>query len=111
MPNITIPDIVCRTTSDGPGHAHGLAAGSGTSLDEALSALRTVARVQAEEIAGEYRGGEHAARPDAEWAFEVVGVRIVIGPEGSPHDSWVAYGTLCSGGANHWAASFWDHHS
>jgi hypothetical protein len=103
MPIITIPDIVCRTTSDGPGHAHGLSVGSGTSLDEALSALRT------EEIAAQYRGGDHTARPDAEWAFEVVGVRIVIGPQASGHDSWVAYGTLCSGGANPWAASFWDH--
>jgi hypothetical protein len=108
MPNITIPDIVCRTTSDGAGHAHGLAVGAGTSLDEALSALRIGARAQAEEVAREYRGGEHESRPDAEWAFEVVGVRIVIGPDGSLHDSWVAYGTLRSAGANPWSASFWD---
>ena len=74
-----------------------------------MSALRTVARVQAEDIAAQYRAGEHAARPDAEWAFEVVGVRIIIGPERSQPDSCVAYGTLCSGGANPWAASFWDH--
>jgi hypothetical protein len=59
MPNITIPDIGCRTTSDGTGHAHGLAVGTGTSLDEALSALQIGARAQAEEVAGEYRGGEH----------------------------------------------------
>jgi len=57
MPNITIPECTLRTTSDGPGHVHGVVLGSGLTLDEALTALAARARARAEELAAEYRGG------------------------------------------------------
>ena len=66
MPNITIPDIPVRTTSDGGGHAHGLALGAGVSLDDALQALAAEVRRQVEEIAAAYRGGDHAGQTDAD---------------------------------------------
>jgi hypothetical protein len=108
MPTITIPDVTIRTTSDGAGHAHGLALGTGLTLDGALQALTAEALRQAGEIAETYRGADHDSQPDAEWRFEVVDMRIVIGPEGSRDESWCCYGTLCSTGATPWSASFWD---
>ena len=66
MPNITIPDIPVRTTSDGGGHAHGLALGASVSLDDALQALAAEVRRQAEEIAAAYRGDDHAGQTDAD---------------------------------------------
>ena len=108
MPDITIPECTLRTTSDGTGHAHGLALASGLTLDEALTGLTAKAHAQAEELAAEYRGDEHKDRPDAEWRFEVVDVRIVAGLPDSGPESWVAYGTLRSVGAHPWAASYWQ---
>ena len=79
MPNITIPQCVLRTTSDGHGYVHGLALASGRTLDEALTGLAARAHAQAEVLAAGYRGSEHQGRPDAEWRFEVADVRIVAG--------------------------------
>jgi hypothetical protein len=108
MPDSTIPECTLRTTSDGSGHVHGLALGSGLTLDEALTGLAARAQAQAEELAAEYRGDEHRDRPDAEWRFEVADVRIVAGPPHSDRESWVAYGTLRSIGVHPWAASYWQ---
>ncbi len=108
MPNITVPECVLRTTSDGHGHVQGLALASGRTLEEALAGLAARANAQAEELAAGYRGKEHEGRPDAEWRFEVADVRIVAGPPGSGRETWVAYGTLCSVGAHPWAASYWQ---
>lgn len=108
MPNITIPECTLRTTSDGPGHVHGLVLGSGVTLDEALTGLAASAHARAEELAAEYRGDEHRDRPDAEWRFEVADLRIVAGPPHSDRESWAAYGTLRSIGVHPWAASYWQ---
>ena len=108
MPNITIPGCTLRTTSDGSGHAHGLALASGRTPGEALNELAAKAHAQAEELAAGYRGNEHRDRPDAEWRFEVADARIVAGSPDSGRESWVAYGTLRSVGAHPWAASYWQ---
>ena len=108
MPNITIAGCTLRTTSDGSGHAHGLALASGLTVNEALTGLAASARGQAGELAAKYSGSEHADRPDAEWRFEVADVRIVAGPPDSGQESWVAYGTLRSIGASPGAASYWQ---
>lgn len=108
MPNITIPECVLRTTSDGHGHVHGLTLASGPTLEKALAGLAARAHAQAEELADGFRGAGHRGRPDAEWRFEVADVRIVAGPPGSGQEAWVAYGTLCSFGAHPWAASYWQ---
>lgn len=89
MPNISIPECMLRTTSDGPGHVHGLALASGRTPEETLTGLAARARAWAEEVAAEYRGGEHRDRPDAEWRFDVADVRIVAGPPDSGRESWV----------------------
>jgi hypothetical protein len=110
MPDITIPGILLRTTSDGPGHVHGLAVANGLTLDQALATLAARAAARASEIAAAYRGAEHAGRPDAEWRFEVIDLRITAGPPDSGGETWVAYGTLRSQGADPWQASYWDNH-
>ncbi len=85
-----------------------LALAGGRTPGEALTGLADRAHAQAEELAAGYRGNEHRDRPDAEWRFEVAGVRIVAGPPDSGRESWVAYGTLRSVGAHPWAASYWQ---
>jgi hypothetical protein len=42
--DVTIADIVLRTTGDGAAHAHGLAIGTGASVNHALRALMDEAR-------------------------------------------------------------------
>jgi hypothetical protein len=108
MPNITIPECTLRTTSDGPGHVHGLVLASGLTPGEAVTGLAARAHAQAEESAAEYRGKEHRDRPDAEWRLEVADVRVVAGPPDGGRESWVAYGTLRSVGAHPRAASYWQ---
>jgi len=44
MTDVTIADIVLRTASDGDAYAHGLAIGTGASVDHALRALTDEAR-------------------------------------------------------------------
>jgi hypothetical protein len=47
MPQITVPDVTIRTTSDGAGHAHGLVVGTGELLDVAMQALQAEAQARA----------------------------------------------------------------
>jgi hypothetical protein len=116
MPNITIPDITIRTTSDGEGYVHGLAHGTGSSATAAIWALAASARRQAQimavaalaqaaaphgDEAVEFRYGE-----DTLWRFEVIDVRLVAGSEGD--EAWCAIGTLRSEGARPGAASYWQ---
>jgi hypothetical protein len=108
MPNITIPECTLRTTSDGPGHVHGLVLASGLTPGEAVSGLAVRAHAQAEELAAEYRANHHRDQPDAQWRFEVADVPIVAGPPDSGRESWVACGTLRSVGVHPWAASYWQ---
>jgi hypothetical protein len=110
MPNITVPDVTIRTTSDGPGHPHGLIFGPGPTLDGAVMELRQDAGLRAREIAEQFSAStdEHADRPDAVWRFEVIDVRFQPGPDDEGGPGWVAYGTLVSDGANPWASGFSD---
>src|ERR1700733_2026376 len=98
MTDATIPPIVLRTTSDGAAYAHGLAIGTGASVDQAVSALADEAQRQAEEITRERLGARRDARvgggrgiplPDVaddstgpERWYEVVDVRLVHAPGG-----------------------------
>ena len=108
MPQITIPDVTIRTTSDGAGHSHGLVVGTGELLDAAMQALQAEAQARAEEAAVRHDDPDSTDRPDAAWQFELVDMRIVVGPAGNKFESWCCYGTLCSTGATPWSASFWD---
>jgi hypothetical protein len=90
MPNITIPDITIRTTSDGEGYVHGLAVGTG-SVDAAIAALAAGARRQAGEArelaelpaARSAPQGEEAVEfgygssEETPWRFEVTDVRML----------------------------------
>lgn len=107
MPKVTIPDLVIRTTADHAGYVHGLAIEAGPSLDSAVEKLATEGRRQAQDLTCEHQDGE---RDDVEWRFELVDVRMVTGPCGSPADeAWCAYGTLVSDRRTPWAqGSYWD---
>ena len=101
MTDITIPDIVLRTTSDdGRGYyAHGLVYGTGERVDLAVSSLEFEARQRAERIA---RGRATADQGHDRW-YEVADVRLACDPQAMPGEfasqlpeRWVAYGTLRS---------------
>jgi hypothetical protein len=109
MSNVTIHDPIIRTTSDGAGHVHGIAAGTGQTVDEALIGLAREARTQAEEAAREFQGPGHTD-PDTAWRFEVVDVRLLAGPPDAGPESWVAYGTLTSHGSHPWDEDYWRNH-
>jgi hypothetical protein len=100
MPNINIPELVLRNTSDGAWHAQGLVVGSGLTLENAIASLGAEARAQAEEAARPLQ--EARSEPDAIWPFEVVDIRLVVGPPDSGTESWAAIGTLRSRGINPW---------
>jgi len=108
MARITVPALTVRTTSDGAGFSHGIAAGTAIDPPRALAALKHAAQGQAEHLGALFGQDERA---DAEWRFEVVDVRLAAGQmhDGSP--AWVAYGTLRSHGEHPWADSDWrdDH--
>jgi hypothetical protein len=123
MPTITVPPITIRTTSDGAGYAHGLAAGTGPTVDAALAALADEAGRQAEEAATaaetEAERGPHKIAPvpprgvpvsgeadDTTWRFEVVDVRLVAGREAA--EAWCAIGTLRSDSERPGPASYWQ---
>lgn len=74
MAKITVPPLVLRTTSDSPGHAHGLALGTGSSIDTALENLENEGMRQAQELAGEFRDDQ---RDNAEWPFAIIDVKLV----------------------------------
>lgn len=106
MTDVTIPDIVLRTTSDGEAFAHGLAIGTGGDVDQAVNALADEARRQAEEITRE-RGDDPARY------FEVADVRLAADAGGESGERWAAYGTLRSthlrpGGGGYWAPGSLD---
>ena len=86
MARITVPPVTIRTTSDGPGHPHGVATGLGPSPELALSALKQGAQAQADEAASRYEratapaprpasapGAPSAGRPTSAAAVEGVG--------------------------------------
>jgi hypothetical protein len=108
MPHITVPEIPVRTTILSDVHSHGLAIGSGPLLDTALTALRGEADRMAREAAARFGGSEFSGRPDGEWRFEVIDLRLQPGPDGDGGTGWVAYGTLISEGAEPWSGAFWD---
>jgi hypothetical protein len=109
MPQIDIPDVTARTTSDRAGHPHMVVAATGEGPMDALGGLAAQAGAEAERIAEGFRENpENRGRPDAVWRFEVVDVRLVPGTLSGGAKDWLAYGTLVSVGANPWAASFWD---
>ena len=120
MPNITIPDITIRTTSDGEGYVHGLVVGTGSSVDAAIIELAAEARRQAEEARelAELPAGRtapdgdeavefgYSSSEETPWRFEVVDVHMVAGSEAA--EAWCAIGTLRSEGARPGAASYWQ---
>lgn len=130
MTDVTIPDIVLRTTSDGGGYVHGLAIGTGANLDQAVRALMTEAERQATEVTRAaadsrepvYEEGPvtivdgQAVRPKLSTTkpppplpvryYEVADVRLTHVPGGGD-ETWVAYGTLRSS-IRPQSDSFWD---
>jgi hypothetical protein len=78
MPDITIPGILLRTTSDGPGHVHGLAVANGLTLDQALATLAAQAAARASEIAAAYRGGLPGPWPGTPQRCRHRGVRPAV---------------------------------
>jgi hypothetical protein len=105
MAKITIADVLARTTSDSPGHVHGVSIGKGPDIDIAMINLMTSAQRRAEELAREL---QHTDRDDAVWQFEVIDLRIIPGAPDREDERWLAYGTLASRGRTPWAASYWD---
>ncbi len=109
MANIMIPPVTMRTTTDNPGHLHGVVYATGSSVRYACERLGSAALARAHEAATPFRiNDEHADREDAEWVFEVIGLRLQPGHPGSGDDSWLAYGTVSSAGASPWQGSYWD---
>jgi hypothetical protein len=45
---------------------------------------------------------------DAEWPFEVIGMRLTPGHASDQQEAWLAYGTLVSAGRTPWFANYWD---
>jgi hypothetical protein len=109
MSKATIPELVIRTTADSPGHVHGVAIGTGSSVDGAMADLLTEARRQAEEIAFSVKDQHLERDVDTEWPFEVIDMRLIPGHAVDQKDAWLAYGTLVSAGGSPWSANYWDH--
>jgi hypothetical protein len=99
MAKVTISGLGLRTTSDGAGHVHGVAVGSGSSIDAAVTNLATEAGLLAEQIADQFQDSDH---PDTTWQFEVVDFRLVAGPSETTGEAWACYGTLVSTGKHPW---------
>ena len=95
---MTIPELVIRTTADNPGYAHSVVIGAGSSVDEAMADLLDKARRQAEEIALVVQDQQTEQVADAEWPFEVIGMRLATSHVGGQREAWLAYGTLVSAG-------------
>jgi hypothetical protein len=106
MSRVTIHDPIIRTTCDGAGHVHGIVAGTGLTVPEALDGLAANAKHRAEELASDFQEPEHTD-PDTSWRFEVIDVRLVAGPPESGRESWVAYGMLTSHGSHPWDENYW----
>jgi hypothetical protein len=80
MPEISVQGVTVRTTSDGAGHPHMVVAGSAAAPEDALADLAGAAEAAAGRVAQELSGRrENHDRPDAEWRFEVVDVRMIAG--------------------------------
>jgi len=124
MTDVTIPDITLRTTSDGQAFAHGLAIGTGASVDQAVNALADEAQRQAQEIERERLEARRASRtggrglpvPAAQhdgakperW-YEVADVRLACDPaDAARTERWVAYGTLRSTRQRPGGGGYWD---
>jgi hypothetical protein len=108
MPEISIKDMTLRTTAGATGHVHMVVTGRGSEPAEALTDLAGTAEAEAARIAGKFNPAENRNKPDAEWRFEVVDIRLIPVTHDVPSLAWMAYGTLESAGATPWAASYWD---
>jgi hypothetical protein len=82
--------------------------GRGSEPAEALADLAVAAEAEAARIAEKFRTAENRDRPDAEWRFEVIDIRLIAVAHDVPGLAWMAYGTLESVGATPWAAGYWD---
>jgi len=107
MADISITDITLRTTAGGTGYPHMVMTGRGLEPPEALADLAGAAEAEATRIAEKFRTAANRDKPDAEWRFEVVDIRLIHVMHDDPGLAWMAYGTLESAGATPWTAS-WD---
>jgi hypothetical protein len=103
MPDISISGMTLRTTTGGTGHPHMVVTGRGSEPAEALADLAGAAEAEAARIAETFRTAENHGKPDAEWRFEVVDIRLIPATHDVPGLAWMAYGTLEPAGATPWA--------
>jgi hypothetical protein len=94
MARISLPEVTTRTTSDGAGYPHGIAAATD---DDPVGALAGLA-AEARRIIGELIEAADPAGIDmlepGDWGVEVVDVRLVAAPDADQRPAWTAYGTL-----------------